>query len=80
MAKTYLELNEVEQLESAAIYLRDKLLVRLLFHLGCRVSEALCLEVKDRGKSVLFCVQVDCLWYLFSNYQGTYTKHILPIN
>ena len=24
-----------------------KLLIRLLFHLGCRISEALALEVKD---------------------------------
>ncbi len=47
MAKTYLEPKEIEQLENAAIYLRDKLLIRLLFHLGCRVSEALDLEVKD---------------------------------
>jgi len=41
MAKTYLEPKEIEQLENAVIYLRDKLLIRLLFHLGCRVSEAL---------------------------------------
>jgi integrase/recombinase XerD len=34
-------------LEEAAEYLRDKLLVRLLFHLGCRVSEALAIRVKD---------------------------------
>lgn len=47
MTKTYLEPNEIKQLESAATYLRDKLLIRLLFHLGCRVSEALGLEVKD---------------------------------
>ena len=47
MAKAYLELNEIDKLESAAMYLRDKLLIRLLFHLGCRVSEALGLEVKD---------------------------------
>lgn len=47
MAKVYLEPNEIEQLEKAAIYLRDKLLIRLLFHLGCRISEALGLEVKD---------------------------------
>ena len=47
MTKTYLEPNEIEQLESVAIYLRDKLLIRLLFHLGCRISEALGLEVKD---------------------------------
>ena len=47
MVKAYLELNEVQQLEKAALYLRDKLLIRLLFHLGCRISEALVLEVKD---------------------------------
>ena len=47
MAKVYLEPNEIELLESAAIYLRDKLLIRLLFHLGCRISEALNLEVNN---------------------------------
>lgn len=47
MAKAYLEPNEVEQLEKVALYLRDRLLIRLLFHLGCRVSEALGLEVTD---------------------------------
>ena len=38
---------ELEQLENAAEYLRDKLLIRLLARLGCRISEALALEVKD---------------------------------
>ena len=47
MAKAYLEPNEIEQLENAVMYLRDKLLIRLLFRLGCRISEALGLEVKD---------------------------------
>jgi integrase/recombinase XerD len=47
MAKTYLEPNEIEQLESTATCLRDKLLTRLLFHLGCRISEALALKVED---------------------------------
>ena len=47
MVKAYLELEEIEKLESTAQYLRDKLFIRLLFHLGCRVSEALGLEVKD---------------------------------
>ncbi len=47
MAKTYLEPKEINQIENAATYLRDKLLIRLLFHFGCRVSEALGLEVKD---------------------------------
>jgi len=47
MAKVYLEIEETEKLENAARYLRDKLLIRLLFRLGCRVSEALSLEVED---------------------------------
>ena len=45
--KTYLEPYEVESLEQAATNLRDKLLIRLLFHLGCRVSEVLALAVED---------------------------------
>ncbi len=47
MAKAYLEPVEIERLEEAAEYLRDKLLVRLLFHLGCRISEALGITVGD---------------------------------
>jgi integrase/recombinase XerD len=47
MTKTYLEPEEVEKLEEATQYLRDRLLIRLLFHLGCRVSEVLSLEVDD---------------------------------
>ncbi len=47
MAKAYLEPLEVEKLEAAALYLRDKLLIRLLFHLGCRISEALSLTIDD---------------------------------
>ncbi|MDP2948250.1 MAG: tyrosine-type recombinase/integrase [Chloroflexota bacterium] len=43
----YMGPEEVERLEQAAAYLRDRLLIRLLFHLGCRISEALALEVKD---------------------------------
>lgn len=45
--KTYLEPEEVVKLEEAAEYLRDRLLVRLLFRLGCRVSEALSVRVSD---------------------------------
>ena len=45
--KAYLEPSEVDQLEKAATCLRDKLLIRLLFHLGCRISEALALRVED---------------------------------
>ena len=45
--KAYLELEEVRRLEQAATCLRDRLLIRLLFHLGCRISEALSLKVED---------------------------------
>jgi len=45
--KAYLEPEEVKMLEDAAENLRDKLLIRTLFHLGCRVSEALALKVED---------------------------------
>ena len=47
MTKAYLEITEVEKLEQSATNLRDKLLIRLLFRLGCRVSEALLLKVED---------------------------------
>jgi integrase/recombinase XerD len=49
--KAYLEPEEIIRLEKAATNLRDKLLIRLLFHLGCRISEALAIEVKDIGFS-----------------------------
>jgi len=47
MAKAYLEPSEIEKLEEVAQYLRDRLLIRLLFHLGCRVSEALGIRADD---------------------------------
>ena len=47
MTKAYLEPVEVGSLERAASNLRDKLLIRTLFHLGCRVTEALGLTVED---------------------------------
>jgi len=47
MAKAYLEPSEIKRLEEAAQFLRDKLLIRLLFHLGCRISEALGISVSD---------------------------------
>jgi integrase/recombinase XerD len=47
MVKVYLELNEIEQLENAAANLRDELLIRVLFHLGCRISEVLGIKVED---------------------------------
>jgi integrase/recombinase XerD len=45
--KVYIEPHEVVLIEKAVTNLRDKLLIRLLFHLGCRVSEALALAVAD---------------------------------
>jgi len=45
--KSYLEPSEVEHLEKAATNLRDRLLIRLLFRLGCRISEGLSLQVQD---------------------------------
>jgi integrase/recombinase XerD len=45
--KTYLDLGDVELMERCADSARDKLLVRLLFRLGCRVSEVLKLKVND---------------------------------
>ncbi|MFO7773270.1 MAG: tyrosine-type recombinase/integrase [Dehalococcoidia bacterium] len=45
--KTYLDPSEISLLEQAATNLRDKLLIRVLFHLGCRVSEALSLSADD---------------------------------
>jgi len=47
MAKAYLEPAEIEKLEEAAEYLRDRLLIRMLFHLGCRISEALGIKASD---------------------------------
>ena len=47
MTKAYLEPHEVDNLENASTNLRDRLLIRLLFHLGCRISEALALTVED---------------------------------
>ena len=45
--KAYLELDEVARLEKSPTNLRDRLLIRLLFHLGCRVSEALAITADD---------------------------------
>jgi Site-specific recombinase XerD len=45
--KAYLEPEEVEKLERAAEFLRDKLLIRLLWRLGCRVSEVLGITVDN---------------------------------
>jgi integrase/recombinase XerD len=45
--KTYLKPRDVELIESQATCLRDRLLIRLLFHLGCRVSEALAIKMSN---------------------------------
>jgi len=45
--KTYLEPSEIGLMIDTSANLRDKLLICLLFHLGCRVSEALALTVGD---------------------------------
>ncbi len=45
--KTYLDPRDVELMEKCAGSARDRLLVRLLFRLGCRVSEVLNLKVSD---------------------------------
>ena len=46
-AKAYLETDEVVTLQDAATNLRDRLLIRLLSHLGCRITEALAIGVED---------------------------------
>jgi len=45
--KAYLEPEEIALMEKVATCLRDRLLIRLLYHLGCRVSEALALVVEN---------------------------------
>ncbi len=45
--KTYLEPSEISLLENATSNTRDRLLIRVLFHLGCRISEALALVIED---------------------------------
>jgi len=45
--KAYLDIEEVKLMEQAATCVRDGLLIRLLFRLGCRISEALGLKVED---------------------------------
>ena len=47
VVKAYLGPDEVGKLEKAATNLRDSLLIRLLFHLGCRISEALAIKVEN---------------------------------
>jgi len=45
--KTYLDYQDIELIEHAAISARDKLLIRLLSRLGCRISEVLSIQLND---------------------------------
>ena len=45
--KAYLEVAETARLENATTCLRDRLMIRVLARLGCRISEALALTVQD---------------------------------
>jgi integrase/recombinase XerD len=45
--KVYLEQEDIKLLEETTTNRRDLLLIRLLFHLGCRISEALAITVDD---------------------------------
>jgi len=45
--KAYLELPEIEIMEQATGCQRDRLLIRLLSRLGCRISEALAIRLCD---------------------------------
>ena len=45
--KAYLEYTDIAMMEEVAQSQRDKLLVRLLSRLGCRISEVLAIKVKD---------------------------------
>ena len=53
--KAYLEPDEVTMMEAAATNLRARLLIRLLYHLGCRITEALTIGVQeiDFGNSAI---------------------------
>ena len=45
--KAYLDPEEIQRMWEATTNLRDRLLIRILFRLGCRVSEVLGLSVED---------------------------------
>jgi len=47
MMKAYPEPEDIKRMEKEATNWRDFLLVRMLFHLGCRISELLSIETKD---------------------------------
>jgi integrase/recombinase XerD len=45
--RTYLEQGDVAAIESSASNLRDRLLIRVLSHLGCRITESLNIAIDD---------------------------------
>jgi integrase/recombinase XerD len=47
VTKVYLDISDISALERATTNLRDRLMIRLLFHSGCRISEALGLQISD---------------------------------
>ncbi len=47
MSKAYLELDDIDHMDECATNIRDRLLIRMLFHLGCRISEALGIAVEN---------------------------------
>ena len=47
MNKAYLESGEIIRMVETADNLRDRLLITMLFHLGCRISEALAIKAGD---------------------------------
>ena len=67
--KACLEPEEIALMEKATTNLRDRLLIRLLFRLGCRVSEALASTVEDvdLGRSTITikhlkaCLKLSCI-------------------
>ncbi len=67
--KAYLDKKDIDKLEAATSILRDLLLIRLLFRLGCRISESLGLEEQhiDFNAGIVTIqhlktrIQMDCL-------------------
>jgi integrase/recombinase XerD len=47
MAKTYLTPEEIQKMEDAAGSIRNRLLIRILFQLGCRVTEELSIMIDN---------------------------------
>ena len=56
--KTYLNPEEIKRLVEAAENLRDKILIRLLYSTGCRISELLGLT-RNKGQFVAKCYVRD---------------------